>query len=88
LSHVIGFPDRGKDKETTGKDKETINDLQITTQKAKEETTRTPLKPGGELGAKEGLVFPLATNTKLIFDDVNKILLSVLVSNAQHQDFF
>jgi hypothetical protein len=27
--------DRGKDKETTGKDKETRNDLQITTQKAK-----------------------------------------------------
>jgi hypothetical protein len=49
---------RGKDKETTAKDKETRNDLQITTQKVNEETTRTPLKLGGELGAKEGLVFP------------------------------
>ena len=37
---------------TTAKDKETRNDLQITTQKVNEETTRTPL------GAKEGLVFP------------------------------
>jgi hypothetical protein len=37
------------------KDKRTNNDLQNITQKTKDRATRTPLKPGENSGAPEGL---------------------------------
>jgi len=40
------------------KDKRTNNDLQNTTQKTKDRATRTPLKPGMNSGAPEGLTVP------------------------------
>jgi hypothetical protein len=49
----------------------TINDLQNTTQKTKDRVARTPLKPGVESGAPEGLAdfAPLVTPDVLRLKD-------------------
>jgi len=55
--------------------KRTNNDLQNTTHKTKDRATRSPLKPGVDTGAPEGLAVPvpLVTPIMLLLNDTNII---------------